>query len=71
MNLAELAEAVSTMVNDASGNGTALTDVQVVTISNRGTIKPIKGYRPYDVRSGCPVLLLEPTSPNKPEPSSE
>lgn len=57
MTLAELIDAVNGMKDDAAKNGIAAADIEVTTITNRGAVKPLKGWRAYDVRVNGPVLL--------------
>lgn len=59
MNLADLYSAVSEMVEDAHGNGTDPRNIEVKTITDRGSVKAIKGTRPFDVRTSGPVLLTK------------
>ena len=59
MQLDELFDAVSAMVLDATKNGQQASEVEVQTITERGTVKPLKGYRPFDVRTGGPALLTK------------
>jgi len=59
MQLDELLEAVNAMVLDAHSNGKHAKDVEVKTVTDRGAVKPLKGYRPFDVRTDGPVLLTK------------
>lgn len=59
MTLEELVNAVQAMIADAQGNGIIAAHVTVKTITDRGAVKDIKGYRPFDTRTGGPVLLIK------------
>lgn len=57
MTLAELVSTALQMVNDVEGNGLRPEDVEVMTITDRGAVKVIKGSRVFDARTQGPVLL--------------
>lgn len=57
MTLTELIDAVDGMKADAAKNGVPADSIEVKTITDRGAVKRIKGWRAYDVRVNGPVLL--------------
>lgn len=59
MTLAELLAAVNHMVTDAAGNNLRPEDVEVMTITDRGAVRVIKGSRVFDSRTQGPVLLTK------------
>lgn len=59
MRLNELVSVALQMVNDAEGNGLRPEDIDVMTITDRGTVKVIKGSRVFDARTQGPVLLIK------------